>query len=392
MLAIILAAGNGNPTRFLSSSHPAQLLPVADRPVIAHTADAAIEAGADELVFVVNGHTDLHRWFGDEYGGVPVTYEIQTEPTGTAEAVRMAHYLIDGPFAVLNGDNLYDAESLRRLFAAGPAVGTHSVMNPSQYGVITIEEDTVTCVVEKPHSPTTNRANTGAYIFPTKARDWLTVPRSDRGKHELTDVLRRVISAFDVTPIDVDRWMDVTYPWRYLEANEWKLSALTQQLDGDVHPSAHVRGRVVVEPEATIDAGAVVEGPTLVRNGASVGPNAYVRGATLVDEGVSLGSGVEVSNSVFMTGAHAAHRCFVGDSILGPAVSLGAGTTVANTRHDGDVVHITRNGRDISTARTSFGAVIGEGTRTGVNTTTDAGVSLSPNSRTMPGEVVLRSR
>jgi bifunctional UDP-N-acetylglucosamine pyrophosphorylase/glucosamine-1-phosphate N-acetyltransferase len=393
MRAVILAAGEGTRIRPLSASLPKPMLPVADRPLAAHTAHAAVAAGADELVLVVGYEADAVReYFGEEYGGVPVRYAVQTEQAGTADAVRAASEHLDGPFAVLNGDNLYDPESVADLFDSGPAVGAVRVEEPSNYGVLSTEGGTVTDIVEKPADPPTDLANAGAYAFPAEAGEWLDVPESERGEHEITDVLARVVEEFDVRYAALDRWLDVGRPWELLEANEWKLGELDRDLRGEVHESADLRGDVVVEEGATVDAGVVVEGPALIREGASVGPNAYIRGATLVDEDAEVGHSVEVKNSVVGRGTHVAHLSYVGDSVLGRDVNFGAGTNVANLRHDDRPVKLTVKGERVSTGRRKFGVVAGDGAKTGINTSLNAGVKLSAGATTTPGEVLTRDR
>jgi bifunctional UDP-N-acetylglucosamine pyrophosphorylase/glucosamine-1-phosphate N-acetyltransferase len=397
--AVILAAGEGTRMRPLSASVPKPMLPVGDRPLAAHAADAAVQAGASELVFVVGYEAaTVRNYFGDEYGGLPVSYAIQAEQAGTADAVRAARDHLDGPFAVLNGDNLYDPAAIRTLFEDGPAVGAHRVADPSNYGVLateggaSAEGDVVTDIVEKPDEPRTDLANTGAYLFPEQACEWLKVPASERGEHEITDVLAQVVAEYEVTPVELDRWLDVGRPWELLEANEWKLGDLDRDLWGDVHDDADLRGDVVVEEGATVDAGVVIEGPALIRSGASVGPNAYVRGATLVGEDAKVGHSVEVKNSVLLEGATVGHLSYVGDSVLGRNVNFGTGTNVANLRHDGEDVRLTVKGERVSTGRRKFGVVAGDDAKTGINTSLNAGVTLSTGVGIPPGETVTRDR
>jgi bifunctional UDP-N-acetylglucosamine pyrophosphorylase/glucosamine-1-phosphate N-acetyltransferase len=369
------------------------MLPVADRPLAAHAADAAASAGAGELLFIVGYEADAVRdYFGEEHAGVPVSYAVQHEQAGTADAVRAAAEYLDGPFAVLNGDNLYDPAGIEALFGAGPAVGAHRVDDPTNYGVLSTEDGTVTDIVEKPADPPTDLANTGAYLFPEAARDWLDVPESERGEREITDVLARVVTEYDVSAVEIDRWLDVGRPWELLEANEWKLAELDRDVRGSVHETADLRGPVVVEEGAAVDAGVVVEGPALIRSGASVGPNAYVRGATLVDEDAKIGHGVEVKNSVFMSGATAGHLSYVGDSLLGRDVNLGAGTTVANLRHDDSPVEMTVKGERVSTGRRKFGVVVGDEAKTGINVSLNVGTKLSSGAGVPPGKTVTRDR
>ena len=388
MQVVILAAGQGTRMRPLTDAVAKPMLPVADRPLCAHTADAAVRAGADELVFVVGYRgDDVREHFGEAYRGVPVSYAEQAERLGTADAAAQARPRLDDDFVVLNGDDLYDPAALDALFDACPAVGAYGVDDPRPYGVFSIADGCVTEVVEKPEDPPSDRVNVGAYHFPAEAADWLgeTEP-SDRGEHEITDVLARVVDAFDVRAVPVERWLGVGRPWELLAANEWKLGELERRIDGEVRGDADLRGQVVVEAGATVEPGVVIEGPALVRSGAEVGPNAYVRGATLLGPDTHVGHGVEVKNTVVMSGTSVPHVSYVGDSVLGPDANLGAGTQVANLRHDDAAVETVVKGERTSTGRRKFGVVLGPGAKTGINTSLYPGSVLPTDGWTAPGE------
>jgi bifunctional UDP-N-acetylglucosamine pyrophosphorylase/glucosamine-1-phosphate N-acetyltransferase len=388
MQVVILAAGQGTRMRPLTDAVAKPMLPVADRPLCAHTADAAVRAGADELVFVVGYRgEDVREHFGTEYRGVPVRYAEQAERLGTAHAAAQARPHLDDDFVVLNGDDLYDEAALDDLFGACPAVGAYEVDDPRPYGVFSIDDGHVTDVVEKPDDPPSDRVNVGAYHFPAAAADWLDdVERSERGEYEITDVLARVVDDFEVAAVPVERWLGVGRPWELLAANEWKLDELERRIEGSVGGDADLRGAVVVEAGATVEPGVVVEGPALIRAGAEVGPNAYVRGATLLGEDTHVGHGVEVKNSVVMRGANVPHVSYVGDSVLGPDANLGAGTQVANLRHDDAAVRTVVKGEPTSTGRRKFGAVVGPGAKTGINTSLYPGSVLPTDGWTRPGE------
>ncbi|MFB6141004.1 MAG: bifunctional sugar-1-phosphate nucleotidylyltransferase/acetyltransferase [Halosimplex sp.] len=394
MQVVLLTAGEGTRMRPLTESLPKPMLPVADRPLVAHGADAAVDAGASELILVVGYEAEAVReYFGEEYRGVPVRYAVQSEQLGTAHAVDCAREHLEGPFVVLNGDDLYDRGSVAALVSAdGPAVGTYRVDDPTSYGVFEVEDGVVTGIVEKPSDPPTDLVNVGAYRFPAEAREWLDVPLSERGEHEITDVLSRVIAERSVSTVEVGRWLGCGRPWELLEANEWKIAELDRDVRGDVHADADLRGDVVVEDGAAVDAGVVVEGPALIRSGAEVGPNAYLRGATLLAEDTHVGNGVEIKNSVVMAGTHVPHLSYVGDSVLGRDVNFGAGTKVANLRHDGEDVRFTVKGERTDTGRRKFGVVAGDGAKTGINTSINPGVRLSAGATTNPGESVTRDR
>jgi bifunctional UDP-N-acetylglucosamine pyrophosphorylase/glucosamine-1-phosphate N-acetyltransferase len=242
------------------------------------------------------------------------------------------------------------------------------------------------------------------------------VPKSERGERELTDVLDRIIEYADHGTVVFDTWMDVGRPWELLEANERVLPGgpvgsaapdgggvktverqdasheTTADHSPGIHQDAVLRGNVVIENDVSIDSGVVIEGPVRVRSGSSIGPNAYIRGATLIGENAHIGHAVEIKNSVVMADTHIGHLSYGGDSVLAPRVNLGAGTNVANLRHDDDPVVVTVKDDRVSTGRRKFGTVIGPDVKTGIQTGINAGVTLSADARTEPGEIVLRDR
>ena len=394
MQTVVLTAGEGTRMRPLTSTRPKPMLPVGDRPLVAHTADTAVRAGASRLVFVVGYEANaIREHFSDEYAGVPVEYAVQDRQQGTADAVRAARdHLDDAPFVVLNGDDIYDAASLEELYESAPAVGAYEVDDPRPYGVFNVTDGVVSDIVEKPDDPPSNSINVGAYAFPAEARNWLDVEKSERGERELTDVLARVVESTEVKAVPVQFWMGVGRPWELLEANEWALEGIGRRVEGDVHRDADLRGSVIVEDGASVGSGVVLEGPVLVREGAIIGPNAYVRGSTVVGPDAKIGHAVEVKNSVLMADAAVPHLSYVGDSVLGRGVNFGAATTVANVRHDDENVRLRVKGDAVDTGRRKFGVVVGDGAKTGIDTSLNAGVKLGAGATTGPGETVIRDR
>lgn len=81
---------------------------------------------------------------------------------------------------------------------------------------------------------------------------------------------------------------------------------------------------------------------------------------------------------------------YVGDSIIGDNCNLGAGTIVANLRHDGKTIHTLVNGRMVDTNRHKFGTIIGDNSKTGIKTIIYPGRKIYPNNTTLPGEKVTK--
>ncbi|AHG04078.1 glucose-1-phosphate thymidylyltransferase [Halobacterium sp. DL1] len=394
MKVVVVAAGEGTRMRPLTAKRPKPLLPVAGRPIVEHAMDACADL-VDGYVLVVGYRGDQVRdRIGDEYAGHPVTYTKQGEQLGTAHAIGQAADHVDERFLALNGDVLL-TENLVTGLAETPAnaMAVKRVENPSSFGVVNVGDGRVTGIVEKPADPPTNLANLGVYAFEPEIFDYIEATElSERGEYEITDSLGALVADGErVDAVEYDgRWLDVGRPWDLLEANETLLADLEDDRRGTIEDGATIHGPVVVEDGARVRAGAYVEGPVLIQSGADVGPNAYVRGSTVIGPDVRVGNAVEVKNSILMADTAVGHLSYVGDSVLGENVNLGAGTKVANLRHDDENVEMRVKSEAVDTGRRKLGVVVGDGTKTGINTSINAGVKLGEETRTGLGEAVTR--
>ena len=155
--------------------------------------------------------------------------------------------------------------------------------------------------------------------------------------------------------------------------------------------SVHVLGGpLFIGAECRIEPGAVLRGPLIVGNGCEIRTGAYVRGRVVMGKGCVVGAHSEVKTAIFLNGAHAPHQNYVGDSILGCDVNLGAGTILSNVKNVGREVTFRHQEQLISTGLRKFGAVLGDGCRTGCNTVLNPGGLMGPGCVTYPG-VCLRS-
>jgi hypothetical protein len=80
-----------------------------------------------------------------------------------------------------------------------------------------------------------------------------------------------------------------------------------------------------------------------------------------------VGASTEIKRAILLPGAKAPHLNYVGDSILGAEVNLGAGTILSNFRHDGGEITIPAAGERLATGRRKLGALLGDGVATGCN-------------------------
>lgn len=159
----------------------------------------------------------------------------------------------------------------------------------------------------------------------------------------------------------------------------------------DLHPGVHLLGdRISIGRGCRIEPGAVIVGPAILGDGVSVRTGAYVRENVLLAPGSLVGAHSEVKGSVLLAGAKAPHQAYVGDSILGRDVNLGAGTILSNVKNIGREVSFRAGGELIHTGLRKFGAILGDGAKTGCNTVLNPGVLLGKGSITYPN-ATLRS-
>jgi len=154
---------------------------------------------------------------------------------------------------------------------------------------------------------------------------------------------------------------------------------------GEIPPGVHLLGdRIFLGAGCRIEPGAVLIGPVIIGAGAEIRTGAYVRRNVIVGEGAIVGAHSEVKSSVLLPGARAPHQAYVGDSILGRDVNLGAGTICSNVKNVGREVSFRHGGEVIHTGLRKFGAILGDGCKTGCNTVLNPGVLMGPGCVTYP--------
>ncbi len=145
-----------------------------------------------------------------------------------------------------------------------------------------------------------------------------------------------------------------------------------------LHDSIIIKGNVYIEDGALIEEGTFIAGPTILCAGAEVRFGAYIRGQALIGEKAVVGHDSEVKHSILLPGAKAAHFAYVGDSVLGRDVNLGAGTKLANVRVDmgKSNLKIGLGGELHDTGLRKLGAILGDNVSIGCNSVTNPGTVI----------------
>ena len=211
-----------------------------------------------------------------------------------------------------------------------------------------------------------------------------------------------VESFFDLTDLWFSQFLEsVEFPWELLKPGfkeKWIESVLkpnvgsverngslvlrTAQIPATggvatVDAGSYLAGdRIELRAGVVVEAGAWVTGPTILGEGSAVRHGAYVRGGVVTGTKAVIGHASEVKSSIFLNGAKAPHFAYVGDSVLGGHVNLGAGTKVSNLKIRNTEVQLRIGEERLPTGLRKMGAIIGDGTETGCNSVLNPGVLL----------------
>ncbi len=154
-------------------------------------------------------------------------------------------------------------------------------------------------------------------------------------------------------------------------------------------PGAYLSNdKIIIGPGTIVEPGAFIKGPVIIGNHSEIRQGAYIRGDCIVGDRCVVGHTTEVKGSILLNGAKAAHFAYVGDSILGKDVNLGAGTKLANLKMIPGSITVTVDKKRYDTGRRKLGAILGDHTETGCNSVASPGTLMGPDSIVYSGVAV----
>jgi UDP-N-acetylglucosamine diphosphorylase/glucosamine-1-phosphate N-acetyltransferase len=386
--AVILAAGEGNRMRPLTANRPKVMLPIANQPIVEHLLVEVREAGVKDFIFIV-GYCDeqVRGYFGDGgKWGISIAYSEQRKQLGTADAIRQVGGMVDGNFIVINGDVIVRREDIKKLMSGDHnTISVIEVKDPRGLGMVEVAGDRAVNIYEKTEKPPTLMANAGLYLFTPEVFEAIArTEKSPRGEYEITDSLKLLMQSEDGLYCQpLTSWLDLSYPWDLLAANESMLAGLEPQSLGEVENNVVLKGPVSIGRSTVVRSGAYIIGPVVIGENCDIGPNCFIRPATAIGDGCHIGSAVEVKNSIIMRDTKLPHFNYVGDSVIGEGCNLGAGTKIANLRLDKRDIRVA----GIDTRRRKLGAIIGDHVETGINASINVGCMVGNNTFLGPGVV-----
>ncbi len=236
MKGILLAGGSGSRLYPLTKTTSKQLLPVYDKPMIYYPLSTLMLFGIREILIISTPQDipNIEKLFGDgRWLGLDITYKVQQEPKGIAEAFLIgADFIGNDDVCLILGDNIfYMGDQLQNFReeiknnTGGTVFGYH-VSDPERFGVVEFDKNhKVVSIEEKPKQPKSNYAVVGLYFYKSdvveKAR---ALKPSKRGELEITDLNSAYLDEGRLNVVTMKRgnaWLDAGTPQSLLEASNF---------------------------------------------------------------------------------------------------------------------------------------------------------------------------
>ncbi len=400
MQAVILAAGENSRFWPLNQKHKS-LIKIMGKPLIWYTIEGLKKSGIKNIIIVQGSAGHVEKELKNYDFGVDIKYVTQTEPKGMGDAVLKAKDLLEDNFFVLNAER-FDVDDFIKLIlekqkssSAGVVLSGAKTLTPWLFGVLDMDGDKAKNIVEKPEKgkePSDVRV-VGVYFLPKEFLSYYQ--RVPENMYAFEDSLRLYMKEKEVKVVVFGKEPSpLKYPWHLFEATKFLMDKYLVKTriskTAKIAKSAVLQGNVCIGENVRVFENAVIKGPCYIGDNSVIGNNVLIRHYSNLENNSLIGTNVEIARSIFQEGAHC-HSGFFGDSILGEGCRVGAGTVAANVRIDREEVKATVKGERIGTGLDSFGFVMGDNSKIGINCSLMPGVLVGSNCLVGPASVVFEN-
>jgi glucose-1-phosphate thymidylyltransferase len=345
MQAVILAAGEGKRVRPLTRSRPKALIPVANRPIIEYVIEALLKNGIRDIIVVAGYRKEQVTRFLNQ---LDVSFDVVVQPKqlGTANALQCAESRIKGDFLLLPGDNYIDPHSVARITGKTNAMLVKDHPNPSNFGVVMMQDGYVTDIVEKPEHAQSLMVSTGIYAL---SRDVFSYIQGNDLPEAITAMIRNGIR---VEGVPADDWQDAIFAWDLLKMNRRLLHNLLPAREGVASRQTIIQGAVRIGKGTTIGPNTVISGPVVIGSDCAIGPNTCILPNTSIGSRVTVEPFSVLGNALIMDDATIGSHSRIMDTVIGERCALSDHTSTCTTAGALEI--------EGTLVKSEFGAIFGD--------------------------------
>lgn len=397
---VILAAGASSRMFPLDKHEHKGLVRLCGKTLLEHTLDNLVAHDFNQVVIVTRAGSSNHiHQILSNYFSNNLSIEIveQNEPKGMGDALLTARQHLAGDFAVIAPYHHRAGALLSQMISMSQTnvLLVSSTPTPWQYGIVELDGDRATNLVEKPPqgSEPSNLKVQVLYLLGQQFLEILSGLPADTYNFETA--LNQLMKETVVKTLKTDDALpSLKYAWNLFNFQHVFLSQLKSSID----PSAQIASKAVLDEThgpIVIEAGAKVGdftklvGPTYLGPNTQVGDHCLIRQSCL-EAGSRVGAHTEIARSILLQKA-SIHFGYLADSILGSGVSIGAGLLTANKRLDRQAISTLVKEKFLSTRLKRLGVIIGDQTKVGIGVHTMPGVLIGADTMVMPHQVVARN-
>lgn len=186
---------------------------------------------------------------------------------------------------------------------------------------------------------------------------------------------------FDISEFEYARLFDgVDYIWDVLKKlPQFVDENMKVKMNGKVISSAYFEQDVSIGTGTIIEPYAVIKGPVIIGSDCVIGNSAFIRGPAIIGDRSIVGHATELKHSILLNDVEAPHFSYIGDSILGNYVHLGAGVKISNFKITKTPVKVKINDKQYETGLLKFGAILGDKVEIGCNSVLNPGTVIGKN-------------
>lgn len=396
LVVVILAAGKSD--RFWPLSNK-NLIDFSQGNLLEHHINSLTKLGVKDFIVVSSPEVAAFLRVNNKlFNNVNIERVLQnSDMMGRANAVRLAFRVYsvkykNRPVYIINCDDVYEPSIHENIYKKykkempDTVVAAYKVSKHLPLGFFRINNSQVAGIVEKPafENRPSDLANMSLHLYKSMNIIADSIAAAKDKEDVVDDLYERALNNIcqknNVLKVEYSgEWEILKYPWNTLSVMDYFLKNLENKISdkAQIDKTAKITGNVIIEEGVRILENARIVGPAVIKKNTIIGTGSMVR-ESIIGQSCVVGFVSEVTRSYIGSDCWF-HTNYIGDSVLGNMVTMGAGAVIANLRLDQRTIRSKIKEIKIDSYRSKLGAIIGNSTALGVQSTVMPGIKIGKN-------------